>query len=76
MRGPKDPGESPECEGSLPVPGGIKSQEPDDSSFDEMKDEYDIRGGVRGKYYDRYQAGTNLVRISPLIPLYVEFLGG
>ncbi len=28
---------------------------------DEMQDEYDIRGGVRGKYYDRYQAGTNVI---------------
>jgi len=26
-----------------------------------MRPEYDIRGGVRGKYYDRYQQGTNVV---------------
>ena len=25
----------------------------------EMRAEYDIRGGVRGKYYERYRAGTN-----------------
>jgi hypothetical protein len=28
---------------------------------DEMRDEYDIRGGVRGKYYERYRQGTNVV---------------
>ena len=28
---------------------------------DEMKSEYDIRGGVRGKYYERYRQGTNVV---------------
>ncbi len=28
---------------------------------DEMRPEYDIRGGVRGKYYERYCAGTNVV---------------
>jgi len=27
----------------------------------EMRPEYDIRGGVRGKYYERYRAGTNVV---------------
>lgn len=26
-----------------------------------MKSEYDIRGGVRGKYFERYQQGTNVV---------------
>ena len=30
-------------------------------SEDEMRPEYDIRGGVRGKYYERYRAGTNVV---------------
>jgi hypothetical protein len=25
---------------------------------DEMRAEYDIRGGVRGKYYERYRKGT------------------
>jgi hypothetical protein len=28
---------------------------------DEMRDEYDFRGGVRGKYAERYAAGTNVV---------------
>ena len=32
---------------------------------DEMKPEYDIRGGVRGKYYERYRQGTNIVLLEP-----------
>ena len=32
---------------------------------DEMRPEYDIRGGVRGKYYERYQQGTNIVLLEP-----------
>jgi hypothetical protein len=28
---------------------------------DEMRAEYDLRGGVRGKYYERYKQGTNVV---------------
>ena len=32
---------------------------------DEMRPEYDIRGGVRGKYYERYQQGTNVVVLDP-----------
>lgn len=32
---------------------------------DEMRPEYDIRGGVRGKYYERYQHGTNVVLLEP-----------
>ena len=28
---------------------------------DEMQSEYDIRGGIRGKYYQRYRQGTNVV---------------
>lgn len=31
---------------------------------DEMKPEYDIRG-VRGKYYERYLQGTNVVLLEP-----------
>jgi len=30
-----------------------------------MKPEYDIRGGVRGKYYERYRQGTNVVLLEP-----------
>ena len=32
---------------------------------EEMRAEYDIRGGVRGKYYERYQQGTNVVLLEP-----------
>ena len=32
---------------------------------DEMRPEYDIRGGIRGKYYERYQQGTNVVLLEP-----------
>jgi hypothetical protein len=32
---------------------------------DEMRSEYDIRGGVRGKYYERYQQGTNEALLEP-----------
>jgi len=28
---------------------------------DEMRAEYDLRGGVRGKYYQQYREGTNVV---------------
>lgn len=28
---------------------------------DEMRAEYDLRGGVRGQYYERYRQGTNVV---------------
>ena len=31
----------------------------------EMRPEYDIRGGVRGKYYERYRQGTNVVVLDP-----------
>ena len=32
---------------------------------DEMRPEYDLRGGVRGKYYKRYKQGTNVVLLEP-----------
>jgi len=31
----------------------------------EMRPEYDIRGGVRGKYFERYRQGTNVVLLQP-----------
>ncbi|MDZ4658752.1 MAG: hypothetical protein SH868_14345 [Bythopirellula sp.] len=37
---------------------------------DDMRDEYDLTQlgeGVRGKYYERYQAGTNLALLAPEI---------
>lgn len=36
-----------------------------DSESEQMKPEYDIRGGIRGKYYDRYIQGTNVVLLEP-----------
>lgn len=42
-----------------------KSEPPGD---DELLPEYDfatMRGGVRGKYLERYRAGTNLALLSP-----------
>jgi hypothetical protein len=32
---------------------------------DEILPEYDLTGGVRGKYAERYAEGTNLVRLDP-----------
>ena len=37
------------------------SQASKSTSAGDMRPEYDIRGGVRGKYYERYRAGTNVV---------------
>jgi hypothetical protein len=31
----------------------------------EMRPEYDFSAGVRGKYVDRYRAGTNVVLLDP-----------
>jgi hypothetical protein len=32
---------------------------------EEMLPEYDLTGGVRGKYLDRYRQGTNVVLLEP-----------
>ena len=32
---------------------------------EEMRGEYDFRGGVRGKYASRFAEGTNLVLLAP-----------
>lgn len=40
---------------------------------DELRTEYDLsklKGGVRGKYAKRFQAGTNLVLLSPDVAPY------
>lgn len=34
---------------------------------DNMKQEYDFSKGVRGKYFKRYQAGSNVVILDPEI---------
>jgi hypothetical protein len=41
------------------------SQENDRREDDEMRPEYDFRGGVRGKYYKQYMEGTNVVLLDP-----------
>ncbi len=41
---------------------------PTNKKVDELRPEYDLsklKGGVRGKYYERASAGTNLVLIEP-----------
>lgn len=35
-----------------------------EENSDQMLPEYDVRGGVRGKYFDRYHQGTKTVPIS------------
>jgi len=35
------------------------------NSDDEIRPEYDLRGGVRGKYYEGYKQGTNVVLLEP-----------
>ncbi len=44
------------------------SQNPENEMTDELRSEYDfaqMKGGVRGKYVERYRAGTNLVLLDP-----------
>jgi hypothetical protein len=40
-----------------------KHRDPEGDS--ELLDEYDFSGGVRGKYAERYAAGTNVVVLEP-----------
>lgn len=44
-------------------------KKPTNEMGDELRPEYDLRqllkGGVRGKYAERYRAGTNLVLLAP-----------
>lgn len=47
---------------------GFMSQNPENEMTDELRSEYDfaqMKGGVRGKYVERYRAGTNLVLLDP-----------
>lgn len=32
-----------------------------------MREEYDFSGGVRGKHYEAYRKGTNLVLLEPAV---------
>ena len=46
----------------------MKKDSKDESDDDELRSEYDLsklKGGVRGKYLDRYRAGTNLALLAP-----------
>ena len=36
-----------------------------ESDADDMLDEYDFSGGVRGKYAERYHQGSNIVVLDP-----------
>ena len=36
-----------------------------DTANDDMRPEYDFSGGVRGKYYERYKASSNVVVLDP-----------
>ena len=40
------------------------SQKPSELEEDDIP-EMDLSGGVRGKYYERYQQGTNVVLLEP-----------
>jgi hypothetical protein len=51
----------------LPKKGDFMKKEVDELE-DELRPEYDfskMAGGVRGKYVERYRAGTNLVLLDP-----------
>ena len=41
-----------------------KTSKPSDSG-DDLRPEYDSRGGVRGKYVERFRQGTNIVVLDP-----------
>ncbi len=43
----------------------IKTNPVEESGGDEMRPEYDLRGGVRGKYHEQYERGTNVVLLEP-----------
>lgn len=45
--------------------GSYMKKAADPTDDDEMRAEYDLRGGVRGKYYERYRQGTNVVLLDP-----------
>lgn len=38
-------------------------------AVDEMRPEYDFSGGVRGKYFERYKASSNVVVLDPDVSL-------
>jgi hypothetical protein len=42
-----------------------KRKAPATAERDTMRSSYNFRGGVRGKYVERYRAGTNVVVLDP-----------
>lgn len=38
----------------------------------DMQPEFDLRGGVRGKYYERYREGTNVVLLEPDVAVFPD----
>jgi hypothetical protein len=42
-----------------------RSDHPPESDDDDMLPEYDLRGGIRGKYYRRYHGGGCVVVLDP-----------
>ncbi len=40
-------------------------QETDQEHTDEMRPEYDLSNGVRGRHYESYRKGTNVVFLEP-----------
>ncbi len=43
----------------------MKKRKAEAEGEDELREEYDFSGGVRGKYAERYAEGTNMVRLDP-----------
>jgi hypothetical protein len=41
------------------------NQEPEITTETEMRPEYDISGGVRGKYYEAYRQSSNVIVLDP-----------
>ena len=41
------------------------SPRPKVDADDDMLPEYDFKGAVRGKYYERYREGTNVILLDP-----------
>jgi hypothetical protein len=41
------------------------NQQPNEESDQDMLDEYDFNGGVRGKYVERFAKGCNVVVLDP-----------
>ena len=39
----------------------MNKNQDDPTAADDMRPEYDLRGGVRGTYYERYRQGTNVI---------------